>query len=114
MKTLGMTLSDTLTPVTKQNFKNWHKEGALLLLGAGNGVLDVILSRLNDISIDRKAQGRQVAIPSVDGRQYGVYMFSNGVEEFILVIDDMTASDYSREYLKNNGKQHITIYVVNS
>lgn len=114
MTTLGQTLADTLSPVTKANFKKWHNDGNLLLLGTGNGVLEITLSRLNDYNVDWRSQGQQVAIPTIDGKQYHAYMFSNGVEEFILVVDDMTASDYQREYFKNNGKQHITIYVVAS
>lgn len=31
MTTLGMNLADTLTTVTKSNFKKWHSEGCLLL-----------------------------------------------------------------------------------
>lgn len=100
-----MALSDVCTPVTKKDFMKWHSEGALLLLDAGIGVLDtVLLSRLNDISIDRRAQGKQVTRASVDGRHNKIVMFSNGVEEFVIVVSDME-TDATRK--------HLTIYVVN-
>jgi hypothetical protein len=100
-------------PVKKNTFKKWHKDGNLLLLDAGNGVLDIVLSRLNNIEVDWKSEGRNVSVPSVDGKQYSVFMFSNGCDEFVLVVDNMQGSDYSREYFNRENKQHITIYVVN-
>jgi hypothetical protein len=112
MQELGTNLTDTLSPVTKANFKKWHNDGNFLLLAGGNGVLEVTLSRLNNMAVDYKSMGRQTAVPTVDGKQFSVYMFSNGVEEFVLVVDNMTASDYSQEYFKTNGKQHITVYVI--
>ena len=108
-----MNLADTLLEISKKNFKKWHNDGNLLLLASGNGKLDITLSRLNNIEVDYRALGKQVSIPSVDGKQHKVYMFSNGVEEFILVVDNMRTSEYSKEYFKTNGKQHITVYVVN-
>lgn len=111
--TIGMNLADTLLEISKKNFKKWHNDGNLLLLASGNGKLDITLSRLNNIEVDYRALGKQVSIPSVDGKQHKVYMFSNGVEEFILVVDNMQTSEYSKEYFKTNGKQHITVYVVN-
>lgn len=104
MTQLGMNLTDVCTPVTKANFKKWHSEGALLLLDAGIGQLDILLSRLNDISIDRRSQGRQVTTATVDGSHNQIVMFSNGVEEFVIVISDMTT---------DTERKHLTVYVVN-
>lgn len=102
MKTLSMSLHDVLSPVTKANFKKWHNDGNLLLLDAGIGNLDIILSRLNDTSVDYKAQGKQVTTATVDGNHNKVFMFSNGVEEFIIVVSELSNSD----------RRHLTIYVV--
>lgn len=113
MAVLGMTLKDTLTPVTKKNFKKWHSEGSLLLLNAGHGNLDIILSRLNNITIEYRAQGKQLITAMIDGKNITAHMFSNGCDEFILLIDDMQGSDYSKGYFKREHKQHITVYVVN-
>lgn len=104
MAQLGMTLADTCSPVTKKNFMQWHGEGALLLLDAGIGQLDILLSRLNDISIDRRSQGRQVTTATVDGKHNKIVMFSNGVEEFIIVIGEMES---------DTNRNHLTVYVVN-
>lgn len=113
MQTLGMNLSDTLTPVTKKNFQKWHSEGCLLLLNAGNGVLDIVLSRLNDTGIHWRDEGKQTTIATINGANNSIYMFSNGCEEFVIVVDDMQGSAYSKDFHKRTGKQHLTIYVVN-
>jgi hypothetical protein len=112
MTTLGMTLADTLSPVTKVNFKKWHNEGSLALLDAGNGQLDITLSRLNDMSIDWRSLGKQVTRHDTNKHEK-MYMFSNGCDEFILVIDDGQYSEYSKEYRNRTNKQHMTIYIVN-
>lgn len=108
-----MTLTDTLTPVTKKNFNKWHSEGSLLFLGAGNGNLNITLSRLNDMTIEYRAQGRPLTTATIGGNNITAHMFSNGCEEFVLIIDDMQGSNGSKEYFKRNNKQHITVYVVN-
>ena len=108
-----MNLADTLTTVTKSNFKKWHNEGCLLLIGAGNGNVDITLSRLNDMSIDWRSLGKQVTRADINGKHNTAYMFSNGCDEFILVIDDMQGSDFSKSFSKDTGLQHITAYVVN-
>lgn len=112
MATLGMTLTDTLTPVSKANFKKWHGEGALLFYASGNGNLDITLSRLNDCTHDYKSEAKQATIATIDGKQHKVFMFSNGCDGFIIVIDDMQASDYSKQYHAETGKNHLTVYVV--
>lgn len=102
MATLGMTLADSATPITKDKFKRWHSEGSLLLLDAGIGVLDIVLSRLNDTSIDYRPQGRPVTRESVDGVDNRIIMFSNGVETFIIVVGEMES---------DSNRNHLTIYV---
>lgn len=111
MSVLGMNLVNTLSPITKVNFKKWHSEGVLEFIGVGNGVLDVTLSRLNDMSVDWRSLGKQVTRYNISKNQK-VYMFSNGCDEFILVIDDMQGSDYSKDYFNKENKQHIIVYVV--
>lgn len=112
MANLGMTLKDNLSKVTKANFKKWHGEGALLFYASGNGNLDIVLSRLNDYQHDYKAEGKQVFLSSGNGKNHKAFMFSNGCDEFIIVVDDMQGSEYSREYFERTGKQHLTVYVV--
>ena len=101
-----------LTTITKKNFTKWHAEGALLLLDAGTAKLESVLDKLDDYTIDRKSQGRPVTRSSVDVKNTKLYMTSNGVEEFILAVDDMQGSDYSRSIYESTGKQFVTVYVM--
>jgi hypothetical protein len=91
-------------PVTKAHFTKWHNEGVLLLLGAGISYLEDVLEKLDDTTIDRRAQGSQVTRADIDGKNTKVIMYSNGVEEFIIVI--ATSETYPEKPL-------LTIYVVN-
>ena len=101
-----------LTTITKKNFTKWHNGGGLLLLDAGTAKIDTLIDKLADHTIDRKAQGRPTTRASVDGQNTKLYITSNGVEAFILAVDDMQGSDYSRRLYENTGKQSITVYVV--
>lgn len=96
-------------PVTKAHFNKWHGEGSLLLLDAGRAHLTDVLEKLDDTSIDRRAQGKQVGRSCAEGKNNKVIMFSNGVEEFVIVIDDLSTLSYSRD----DDKVHLTVYVVN-
>ena len=101
-----------LTTITKKNFTKWHAEGELLLLDAGIGKLESILDKLADYTIDRKAQGRATSRASIDGKNTKLYITSNGVDEFILAVDDMQGSNYSRNLYKDTGEQSVTVYVM--
>ena len=101
-----------LTNITKKNFTKWHAAGALLLLDAGTSKLESVLDQLADYTTDRKAQGRAASRASVDVKNTKIYITSNGVDEFIIAVDDMQGSDYSRSVYENTGRQFVTVYVM--
>ena len=101
-----------LTAITKKNFTKWHAEGALLVLGSGTAKLESLLDKLADHTIDRKAQGGAVTRASIDGKNIKLYITSNGVDEFILAVDDMQSTNYSRNLYKDTGEQSVTVYVM--
>lgn len=101
-----------LTTIAKKDFTKWHADGAMLLLDAGMAKLESVLDKLADHTIDRKAQGRPLSRASVDGKNIKLYITSNGVDEFILAVDDMQGSEYSRRIYENTGNQSVTVYVI--
>lgn len=107
-----MNLTNTLTPVTKNNFYKWHEAGDLLLLGAGNSDVDILLGRLNDTEIHWGNLSRQVMAHGNLSKHDSVFMYSNGCDEFILIINDMQASQYNRDYFTDTNRKHVTAYVV--
>ena len=112
MKTLDKLTQMQLTAITKKNFTKWHADGALLLLDAGTAKLESILDKLDDYTIDRRAQGRPVTRASIDGKNTKLYITSNGADEFILAVDDMQGSDYSHSIYESTGNQFVTVYVM--
>lgn len=110
MATLGMTLQDTLSPVTKVQFNKWHSEGNLKLVGAGHQDTGILLSRLNDINADWRSNAIDVSRADLS-KHDTVHMFSNGCDEFVIILNDMQASEYNRNYYQDTGKQHATVYL---
>lgn len=100
-----------LNPITKSNFIKWHKSDNLQVV---NGLLietDKLLGLLSDTSVDWQALGTKTTRYQIDGSDKAVYLVSNGVAEFIIVICE-PVSDYSINYFKETGKKHHTIYTI--
>lgn len=101
-----------LSPIKKTSFLRWHSEGEFKLLTAGNYYLPSVLEALSDFNFDWSKEATSTSRPPSMHKHEKAYMFTNLVQEFVLVINDMQASDYSRQMLEDTGKQHIIIYLV--
>lgn len=105
-------MNNLLSPVPKTHFKKWYKEHAFKLLQAGNGNLEQVIDTLSDYETDWHKDLRPLTRADIDGKNLSIWMMSNGVDEFLLVLDDMQGSRYSRDYYRDTGKQQIIIYVL--
>ena len=101
-----------LSPIKKVDFKRWHSEGEFRLIGAGHYKIPIVVEALSDYGhpwLDRSSSTSRG--PDMHKHEKA-YMFSNGVQEFVLVVNDMQASEYSKQVFEETGNQHVILYLV--
>lgn len=101
-----------LSPIKKVNFKRWHSEGEFRLVWSGNQSLPAVVKAISDYEHDWINYSQPTSKGPDMHKHEKAYMFSNGVQEFVLVINDMQASEYSKQTLEETGKHHVIIYLV--
>lgn len=101
-----------LSPIKKSSFLRWHEEGEFQLVTAGMYSLNGVIAALSDTEHPWLMHSSSTNRAPAMSKHEKAYMFTNLVQEFVLIIDDMQASEYSRNYLRDTGKNHFTIYFV--
>ena len=101
-----------LVPVKKVDFKRWHADGEFRLLTAGYYNLQNVVMALLDYKFDWLSRTSMTNHGPDMHKHEKAYMLSNGVQEFVLVVNDMQATEYSSDYFKDTGKHHFIVYLV--
>lgn len=117
-------MSDTFVPnkfepikglhkIEKVDYRRWALDKNLYIVGRQAYNLEQLVAALKDYTNDWESTARQqMTTPLKMDKHINVYLLSNGVHSFVLLVDDMQRNGFSQRRFENTGEQEITIFMV--
>jgi len=99
--------------IEKVDYRRWALDKNLQILGRQNYVLADLVQALKDYKQPWKENARQsMTYPLKMDKHITVYLLDNGVDAFVLLVDDMQGNSYNRNQFEVTGEQQIVVFLV--
>jgi len=99
--------------IEKVDYRRWAIDKNLRVLGRQDYVLADLVTALKDYKQPWRENARQtMSYPMKMDKHINVYLLDNGIEAFVLLVDDMQGTAYSRNRFEQTGEQQIVVFLV--
>lgn len=102
-----------LHKIEKVDYRQWTIDKKLDVLVKGRFKLEELVASLKDYRQGWDDKRRQtMSYPLKMDKHINVYLLSNGVDSFVLLVNDMQKNAWDQNEFERTGEQEVTIFIV--